>query len=163
MSGYFKFLLMSSCLLVLSACGSSAVVNKSLNESLSSNNSKFIVGSIRSNVSDVPGHFLMAVNGYLNVELNKKNLLEKLDSKKAYKVNILIDEYRMRSGMTRRMFGVFAGKDGVKSIVTIVDPITGIVVGKSTISTFNITALGEMDDIARMHAKKIAAFVSGEI
>ncbi len=160
---YFKFFLLVVCMFILSACGSSAVVNKSLNESLKVNNSKYTVSGITSNVNEVPDHFLAAVNGYLKAELEKKNLLDKNASKKSYKINILVDEYRMRSGMTRMMFGAFAGKDGVESIVTILDPVTGEVEGKSTVSTFNITAVGGMDDIARMHAEKIVEFISGEI
>lgn len=163
MRGLLKFTLLSVCLFALSACGSSAVVDKSLNESLSTNNSKYSVDSVSCNVKDVPDHFLTAVNGYLKTELDKQNILGKNDSKESYKINILVNEYRMRSGMTRMMFGAFAGKDGVESIVTIVDPITGEVEGKSTVSTFNITAVGGMDDIARMHAEKIAEFISGKI
>lgn len=163
MKNYIKFSLLLVCLLILSACGSSAVVNKSLTESLSANNLKFTLDAINCNVNDVPDHFLAAVNGYLKSELTKKDLLEKTGSEKSYKISILVNEYRMRSGMTRMMFGVFAGQDGVGSIVTIFDSVTGNVVGKSTVSTFNITAVGGMDDIARMHAEKIAEFVSGDI
>lgn len=163
MRGWEKFALLSVCLLVLSACGSSAVVNKSLSESLSANDSKFTVETINCKIKDVPEHFLTAVNGYLKTELDKKNLLERTDSRTSYKVNIMVNDYRMRSGMTRMMFGAFAGKDGVESIVTIVDPVSGEVAGESTVSTFNITAVGGMDDIARMHAEKIAEFISGKI
>jgi hypothetical protein len=60
------------------------------------------------------------------------------------------------------MFGIFAGKDGVDSTVDVVDARTGKVVGSSTVSSYNVMAVGEQEDVARMHAEEIARFLSGE-
>lgn len=57
------------------------------------------------------------------------------------------------------MFGVFAGKDGVDSEV-IVKNSTGEVIGKSTVSSYNLMAIGDMQDVARMHAEEIAKFLN---
>ncbi|MGW8312793.1 MAG: DUF4410 domain-containing protein, partial [Desulfuromonadales bacterium] len=152
MKSYLKFPLFIACMFLLSSCGSSAVVNKSINESPYGDHAKFTIDSIKSDVKDVPDHFLTAINGYLKAELDQKNLLEKTDTDTSYKINILVNEYRMRSGVSRVMFGALAGKDGVESLVTIIDPITGEVAGESTVSTFNVTAVAGMEDVAKMHA-----------
>lgn len=133
MRGYFKFSLLPACLFILSGCGSSAVVNKSLNDLPNRDHAKFTVESIKSDVAGVPDHFLAAISEYLKAELDKKNLLEKTDSSAAYKINILVNEYRMRSGVSRVMLGVLAGKDGVESTVTITDPATGEIAGEPTV------------------------------
>lgn len=162
-----KMLAKCTCLfivaLMLSACGSSATISKNLDSSLIANQSQFKIGKIECQLNDVPDHFLEAIKGHLKSELQKRNLYSNENSNNSCDVNVVLNYYRMRSGFTRMMFGVMAGKDGVESIISIVDPNTNIVVGKSTVSTFNIMAVGEMDDIARMHAEKIAAFIAGEI
>jgi hypothetical protein len=163
MRGYFKFSLLPACLFILSACGSSAVVNKSLNDLPNRDHAKFTVESIKSDAEGVPDHFLAAINEYLKAELDKKNLLEQTDSNAAYKINILVSEYRMRSGVSRVMLGALAGKDGVESTVTITDPVTGEIAGESAVSTFNVTAVAGMEDVAKMHAEEISEFVSGKI
>ena len=157
-----NFALLLAVLFILSACGSSAVVNKSLKELPNKDHAKFAVDRINSDAEGVPDHFLTAIKGYLNAELGEKNLLDE-GSTSSYKVNILVREYRMRSGFSRVMVGALAGKDGVESVVTISDPVTGDVVGESTVSTFNVTAVAGMEDVAKMHAEEIAEFISAQI
>lgn len=149
--------------LFLSACGSKATVSKNIDSSLIANQTQFNIGKIECQLNDVPDHFLEAIKGHLKSELQKRNLYSSENDELPCEINIVLSYYRMRSGFTRMMFGVMAGKDGVESVVSIVDPKTNLVVGKSNVSTFNIMAIGEMDDIARMHAEKIAEFVAGEI
>lgn len=157
-----KFLFLIACLFVLSSCGSSAVVKKSVNESPNGNYAKYTIDGIKSDVENVPDHFLTAIKGYLKEELDKQDLLAATGTNTSYKINIIVRDYRMRSEMSRVMLGALAGKDGVQSIVTITDPITGEVAGESTVSTFNVTAVAGMDEVAKMHAEKIAEFVSGD-
>ena len=73
----------------------------------------------------------------------------------ALKIDIKVIEFRMRSGVTRMMFGIFAGKDGIASEVSVRDS-SQKVLGSSTVSTFNVMAVGGEEDIARMHAEEIA-------
>jgi hypothetical protein len=160
---YLKFSLFLIVLFLLAACGSSAVVNKSMNELPNANQAKYTVDGIKSDVKDVPDHFLAAINGYLEGELKKQDLLAEAGAGNPYKINIIVTDYRMRSNMSRVMLGALAGKDGVESHVTVMDPVTGEVVGESTVSTFNVTAVEGMDDVAEMHAEEIAKFVSGDI
>jgi hypothetical protein len=163
MRRFLKFSIFPIFLFILSACGSSAVVNKSLNELPNKNHAKFSVDSIKSNAEGVPDHFLTAIKGYLKAELDEKNLLEETGSDMSYKINVLVSEYRMRSSVSRVMFGALAGKDGVESVVTITAPVTGDIVGESAVSTFNITAVAGMEDVAKMHAEEISEFVSGDL
>lgn len=145
------------------ACGSNATISKNVDESLMANQTKFKIGNIQCQISEVPEHFLVAVKGHLKTELQKRNIYTDDNNSNPCTVDISVNYYRMRSGFTRMMFGVFAGKDGVESIVSVVDSKTNTVLGKSNVSTFNVMAVGEMDDIARMHAEKIAEFVAGEL
>ncbi len=69
----------------------------------------------------------------------------------------------MRKGMTRMMFGVFAGKDGIDSTVNVYSPDGSQVLGSSEVSSYNVMAVGSQDDIARMHGDEIVKFLSGEI
>ncbi len=109
--------------------------------------------------TDAPRHFIDAVESYLAKELTDRSLF---DIGGERKIKVTVVDYRMRSGFARAMFGVFAGKDGIDSEVTVTDGETGEVIGESTVSSFNVTAFGEMDDIARMHAEEIARFLAGE-
>lgn len=109
----------------------------------------------------IPSHFLAAVKGHLGSELAKRQLLAAADGDAAH-VNVIVNTYRMRGGISRAMLGVMAGKDGIGSTVTLLDPSTREVFGQSTVSTFNIMAVGSEEDIARMHAGEIAKFIAGE-
>lgn len=62
------------------------------------------------------------------------------------------------------MFGIMAGKDGMNSTITATaasDPTR--VLGESTVSSYNVMAVGGEDDIPRMHAAEIAKFLAGEL
>lgn len=95
----------------------------------------------------------------LKNELSKANRLAASGQTDAVAIDIKIVAYRMRSGFSRMMFGVLAGKDGIESEVTMRDPKTGAVLGSSTVSTFNVMAVGGQEDVARMHAEEIGKFV----
>lgn len=53
------------------------------------------------------------------------------------------------------MFGILAGKDGIASEVSVRDNAQKVI-GSSTVSTFNVMAVGTEEDIAHMHAEEIA-------
>ena len=55
------------------------------------------------------------------------------------------------------------GKDGVDSTVSVLEMSTNKTIAQSDVSTFNIMAVGDQEDIARMHAGEIAEFLAGEI
>ena len=148
---------------LISACGSSTHISKNVDEALIVNKTKFNIGNIQCQINDVPEHFLSALKGYLITELKKRNIYTEDITDKPCSINISVNYYRMRTGFTRMMFGVFAGKDGVESTVSIFDPKTNNIRGESNVSSFNMMAIGEMDDIAKMHAEEIAEFVAGEL
>ncbi len=148
-------------LIMLSACGSSSKIIKPMDNS-SFENVKYKVGEATTKVNDIPDHFLAAVKGHLKSELRKRNLLNENGENNTFIVEIDVKYYRMRSGFTRAFFGVLAGKDGIDSTITIIRNSDKSIVGESNVSTFNIMAIGNQDDIAHMHAKEIAKFIAGE-
>jgi hypothetical protein len=142
---------------LLAACGSTSQIRQPV-EPVSAATAAFSVEQPVNAVpkdSDQPAeHFLTAVASYLKSELAKNGRLAK-ESDDALKIDIKVTEFRMRSGVTRMMFGVFAGKDGIASEVSVRDSAQKVL-GSSTVSTFNVMAVGGEEDIARMHAEEIA-------
>jgi len=148
---------------MLVGCGSNAKILRPINNADFSDNSPqaYSLGKIDISTDEVPEHFVAAVKGYLKSELKKCNLLCQTDSELTRIIDIDITYYRMRSGFSRMMFGMLAGKDGIKSTIKILDNKNDSIVGESEISTFNIMAVGGEDDVARMHAEAIVKFISG--
>jgi hypothetical protein len=146
---------------LLAACGSSQSVVKQMDRPATVV-ARFHLDSIEDRSGEsAPGQFLASIQGYLESDLKQQNLLA-ADVDRAPRAHIEVTNYRMRGGITRAMFGAMAGKDGVESKVTVLAPGSDQVIGASDVSTFNIMAFGGPDDIARMHADKIAAFLAGD-
>lgn len=142
---------------LMSACSSSTKVSQAIEKNgLAPQHYSHI--EIKNNGTEAPEHFEQALKSYLKQVLNNNNLL-KTESGNAININIM--DYRMRSGFTRAMFGLLAGKDGIDSEVIVTDE-NGNVIGKSTVSSYNVMAVGDMQDIARMHAEEIAKFLSNK-
>ena len=114
---------------------------------------------INNNGSKAPPHFITAVESYIKQGLQERSLY---DADNGKKVSISVNSYRMRSGFTRMMFGVFAGKDGIDSTVKIYSPDGNKVLGSSEVSSYNMMAVGNQEDIARMHGEEIVKFLAGE-
>lgn len=149
-------------LLLLVGCGSSTKITNELDRSLFAEQRKFQIAEVACNAEDVPDHFIVAIKSYLKIELQKKQLLYTENDGVPCDVEITITDYRMRSSFNRIMWGAFAGKDGVESTVLITDSSNKLALGKSKISSFNVTIASDLDDIARRHAEEIAEFVAGE-
>jgi uncharacterized alkaline shock family protein YloU len=144
--------------LFLAACGSSSQFVKPMENSVSKQGApkKYLVGNFSTKVDSVPDHFLSAIKGFLKVELKEKGLYVDNESDPANVIDVEVNYYRMRSGFTRMFWGMLAGKDGVDSTVKITDTETQSIVGEMTVSSFNVAAIGESEDVARMHAEEIA-------
>ena len=142
---------------MLAACGSTSQIRQPV-EPMNAANAVFTVEKPVNAVpkdGDQPAeHFLSAITSYLRSELAKNGRLAK-EGQDALKIDIKVTEFRMRSGVTRMMFGIFAGKDGIASEVSVRDS-SQKVLGGSTVSTYNVMAVGGEEDIARMHAEEIA-------
>jgi hypothetical protein len=145
----------------LAACGSSQSVVKQMDRPAAIV-ARFHLDPITDHSGEAaPDQFLTSIRGFLESDLKQRNLLA-ADPDPAPHVHIDVTSYRMRGGITRAMFGAMAGKDGVESKVTVLAPGSDQVLGATDVSTFNIMAFGGSDDIARMHADKIAGFLAGE-
>ncbi len=158
-----KYLVLPVFIVALGGCASSTQIRQPLESSLTSDGRvhRYMVDSIGNTTADAPPHFVNAVKSYLEQDLRKRSMLSVEKEGPDRKVRITVTSYKMRSGFTRQMFGIFAGKDGVESTVDVVDARTGKVIGSSTVSSYNVMAVGEQEDIARMHAEEIGEFLAG--
>lgn len=141
----------------LTACGGSAQIAMHMDQmnELKLADNKMVVSNVTTSLKDVPDQFLASVKGYLDSDLRVDGLLAGKDANGANKIDVNITYYRMRSGFTRMMFGVFAGKDGIDGKVSIMDA-KGNTITTLKASSYNATAMGGPDDIARMFAKHVA-------
>lgn len=141
---------------LLTACGSSSTAIRPTGPAgtFDKANARYSAGTISAGTTEIPTHILNAVAGHLDAELRKLGLAAtdgegiRLDATTTY--------YRMRSGFSRMMVGVFAGKDGIECDVRLVDGATGQPVGDFKVKAYNLTAVGGEDDVARMLASEIA-------
>lgn len=77
----------------------------------------------------------------------------------AVHVRITVTQYRMRHGAARALVGVMAGTDKVLSVVQVMDPVTGLELGRLDVDSGNATAVGSAGGLLRGHADEIADFV----
>jgi hypothetical protein len=110
----------------------------------------------------VPEHMRVSILSYLKKDLQSKGMLPNNEDQATRHVRISVLSYRMRSGFSRQIFGIFAGKDGISTNVTVIDPISGEVLGESEVSCYNLAAVGGEEDIARMQGEEIAKYLSGK-
>ncbi|MES0372578.1 MAG: DUF4410 domain-containing protein, partial [Mariprofundaceae bacterium] len=117
---------------------------------------KLELRDVKVTAADVPDHFVSAMKGHLKNELRMRGLLAGDGNSQAASIDMDVTYYRMRSGITRMMFGILAGKDGVEADIEISVHGTKDVLTKLTASSYNIMALGGPDDVARMFAEEVA-------
>jgi len=151
--------------MLLAGCGSNAKVMKEFSNeaAIAVKANKLDVRHIGVTAKDVPDHFIAAVKGYLKIELRKKGLLSPEGNANALALDMNVNYYRMRSGFTRAMMGILAGKDGVAANVKILDKKTGKAVTQMEVSSYNISAIGDMDDVARLFAEEVANTIEKHI
>lgn len=150
--------------LFLAACGSiSQVLDRMDNPAtLSDLPNRYIVGKVYSSIENVPESFISSISKNVIAELKEKNIYEENQTAPANIINIEIINYRMRSEINRLVLGLLAGKDGVKTIVRIVDKDSNKQIGKMYVSSYNLTNLGGEDHISISLSEKIVATLSGE-
>ncbi len=158
-----RILVVVTTLFLVAGCASSTKIERDLDERVAADGRSFqySISEFSSTTDEAPEHFLGAVRSYLEQDLRQRAMLAN-PGPSDREVKVTLTDYRMRSGFNRAMFGMLAGKDGVESRVTVVAADTGEVIGSSTVSSFNVTAVGSPDDIAKMHAKEIGKFLAGE-
>ena len=145
----------------MTGCATNHVVTQPLAIKPDPNVTKYEIMDITDNSArGVPGHLADAIAGYIKTDLRKAGMLSDKENPPTSKVNTTIETYRMRNGFNRAMFGMMAGKDGVGSKVTVTDATTGALIGESAVSTYNVTAVGDAEDIAQMHGEEIAEFLT---
>jgi len=148
--------------ILLSNCGSVTKVLKPLDPTIFQKGKvvNYEILKIEPGETNSPKHFLIALDSYIEVRLKEYGLMYEGD--KNLQVKIEVDAYRMRKGFIKKALGIFGGKDGVQSYIKIIDKVTGKVIGEAVINTSNIGSSTTIDDMARLHANKIAKFLYGK-
>jgi hypothetical protein len=151
-------------LFLFAACGSTSKVLDRMDNpaTLSDLPNRYIVGKVYSSIQNVPEPFISSISENVMAELKEKNLYEENKTAPANIVNIEIINYRMRNQINRFVLGLLAGKDGVKTIVRIVERDSKKQIGKVYVSSYNLTNLGGEDHISSSLSEKIVATLSGE-
>lgn len=155
----YKIVIALAAVAMLTGCASSTKIDQPVASTEASAPVTYSDIVVDNRGTEAPEHFLVAVKSYLRQELDRQAMYSPQSGKQ---VVITVVDYRMRSGFSRAMFGVLAGKDGIDSQVTIKDSKSGKVIGRSTVSSYNVLAVGGMEDIARMHAEEIAKFLGAK-
>lgn len=94
-------------------------------------------------------------------DLSAAGLLAASSGSAQRQVKVQINEYRMRHGAARALVGIMAGKDIIRSSVTVSDA-SGRMIGSSEVDTGNSTAWGTTDGMIEGHAEEIVQFLRGE-
>jgi len=148
-----------ACLLFLSACGSSSTAIQPMPNTLAgamgTGPAKYVAGTLSAGKTEIPAHIVSAVTGHLDAELHKRNLAPASDVDHTIRIDATATYYRMRSGFSRMMVGILAGKDGIECDVQLVDKASGQTIGQFKVKSYNMTAVGGEDDVARMLAVEI--------
>jgi len=146
---------------VLTACGGSAKVTKSFSDDAVATikSQKLELRDVKVSAEDVPDHFVSAMKGHLKNELKMRGLLAGDSNTQAAVIDLDVTYYRMRGGITRMMFGILAGKDGVEAEIKILEHGTNNVLTTLTASSYNVMALGGPDDVAQMFAEEAAVAI----
>lgn len=117
------------------------------------------VASVTTSNEKVPPHVIAMVRSFLEKELRGQGLAQ--ERAKQLALRIEVKEYRDRGGFARFMFGVLAGSDHLESVVELADPGTNRAVARSVIRSYNATAMGSIEDVARLHGEEIVKYVKG--
>lgn len=96
----------------------------------------------------------------LDIELAKIGLSSAEKANK--KIDITVQNYRMRPGAARALVGIFAGTDNMTSEIIIKDSATGEVLGELQVVSKNPTAWGTSKGLIEQHADEIVAFIKNE-
>ena len=97
----------------------------------------------------------------LDADLSAGGLLAAPGSAAARRVDIHVTTYRMRHGAARGLAGIMAGKDSIKSTVTVVDAASGRELGSTKVESGNATAMGILRGLIEGHAEEIVQFLRG--
>jgi hypothetical protein len=147
--------------LSVAGCGSSHSVKKKITVSGQVAKITYQLSEIEDSKNLVPEHIRVGILAYLKKDLQTQGLLPGTGEQATRIVKISVLSYRMRSGFSRMMFGILAGKDGISTNVSVMDPVSGEVLGESEVSSYNLAAVGSEEDIARMQGEEIARYLSG--
>lgn len=146
----------------MTGCGSQMTIKQPLQQTVTQVHAKYkLKTDISESTKEAPEHFWAAVQGHVKSELSKRHLLAEPEDNAAQIANIVMTNYRMRSGFSRQFFGILAGEDKAEAEVTVLDA-EGKVLGRSIVTSYNVMAIGNENDISRMLAEKIVMFLARE-
>lgn len=117
------------------------------------------VAGVTTSNEKIPSHVIEMVKSFVEKELRGKGMMEPRAKRLALRVDV--KDYRDRGGFTRFIFGVLSGSDHLESVVELTNPGTNRAVARSVIRSYNATAMGSIEDVARLHGQEIANYVKG--
>lgn len=153
-----------TCLLFLSGCGSNSTAIQPIPAAAPMGNmpASYVAGNISPGKTGIPTHIVNAVKGHLDSELRKRGLSPASGSEGSVRIDATTTYYRMRSGFARMAVGMFAGKDGIACDVQLVNVASGQPTARFNVSSYNLTAIGGEDDVARLLAEEIAKALAAQ-
>ncbi len=144
--------------LLLAACGASVQEGVRADKAaLQGGPFSVQVANVSSSTDKIPSHVVQMLKGHLEQGLKEKGLVREQQRQLALRVDV--KDYRDRGAVSRFMLGVLAGSDNMTSAVEVVDPQDNRVVATSTVKSYNATAIGDMDLVARLHAEEIVKYL----
>ena len=151
----FALLFCLLCTLALAACGTSSQV---VQRYAAAPGEQFAYSI--DNPGGMSAENLATLRAELDRQLSAAGALAAGQAGATRRVAIRIHEYRMRHGASRALVGIMAGKDTIRSTVTVSDA-SGKVLGSSEIDSGNATAWGTTGGLVEGHASEIVAFLRG--
>ena len=152
-------------LLTMAGCASTTQVHQPLAAHAGAAGAvRYALAEVRADASQAPEPFLLMLRLHLERELGAQGMLAPAQAGAgaagARELRVTVTAYRMRGDVSRALWGAFAGKDGVSSVVRITAPGSGARLGESTVSSYNVTVMSGPDSIAKAHAREITRFLA---
>jgi Domain of unknown function (DUF4410) len=110
---------------------------------------------------DMSAEALGILNARLTAQLTSSGLLATPADAKARSLDVKVNNYYMRHGATRALFGIMAGADNIQSTIKITDKATGSVLSEFSVESKNASAWGTSSGMLEDHADKIINTLKG--
>jgi hypothetical protein len=151
-------------LMFAAGCGGSVSIKQNLDKlsTGSAENRTYVVKSVSATTTDVPPEFLDLVREKLKAELSERGMLGNAGHATANGVEVTINNYRIRSEVTRQLVGfLLSGADTVATIVIVKTPSNDKTLGEAHVTYHNTTYVCKEDCMALQLSRKIVGFLSG--
>ncbi|MEL4892600.1 hypothetical protein PQU63_09260 [Xanthomonas protegens] len=147
----WKTLALVSVMLLAAGCATNSVVHQSYKATTAETYWYQLTGN-----DDTDADSLAMFRRQLDTQLDAAHLHGAQGQANARKMTIVIDHYYMRSNGARFWAGIMAGRDKIKSRVTVADA-NGKTAAQFDVESTNSTAWGTSEGLIERHAQEIVA------